>query len=380
VVLKDITDRKQAEEKMARSEERFRMAAQNASDLIYEVDLATGELQWFGDIEGMLGYQPGECRKELTFWKESLHPEDRASVFSGLEEAVKNRACFSKEYRIRRKDGSYLTWHDRATVLCDIDGRPLKLIGVCADMTERRKMQNMVLQSEKMAAVGQLAGGVAHEINNPLGIILGFSQSLVRRLKEGEAMAVPLKSIEREAIRCKGLVQDLLTFSRASRQERESGVDVNAAIQGSLSLIEARAKTANVEIVAETDPALPRVTANKNQLQQVIINLANNAMDAMPKGGTIFLRTRPSQTRDGGVEIQVQDTGSGVPSEIRGKIFEPFFTTKDVGKGTGLGLSLVYEIVKKHDGTIELDSEQGKGTTFTVFLPQEAAEHEPSSV
>jgi signal transduction histidine kinase len=233
---------------------------------------------------------------------------------------------------------------------------------------ELQRLRNQLAQSEKMASVGQLAGGVAHEINNPLGIILGFSQSVVERLKDGDPLAFPLKSIEREAVRCKTLVQDLLTFSRASNAGFSPDVSINETIQESLSLIHSRAKMVNVEIVTELDPELPNVVANKNQLQQVVINLANNAIDAMPKGGKVFLRSRKSQN-PGHVEIHVQDTGPGISKDIQSKIFEPFFTTKEVGKGTGLGLSLVHEIVEKHRGSIKLDSAAGQGALFTVCLP-----------
>ncbi|MBI3307680.1 MAG: PAS domain S-box protein [Candidatus Omnitrophica bacterium] len=236
------------------------------------------------------------------------------------------------------------------------------------DITERKRLEHMVLQSEKMAAIGQLAGGVAHEINNPLGIILGFSQNIVKRVKPGDPFELPLKSIEREAVRCKNLVQDLLTFSRIGKVEKES-IDLKEAIEGALSLVLAQSKIKNVELIKEFTE-VPRVIANKNQIQQVIINLSNNAMDAMPKGGKLIIRLKKTKMeQQDGVEIQVADTGQGIPPEIRSKIFNPFFTTKDIGKGTGLGLSLVYEIVEKHQGVIRFDSEVGKGTVFQLFLP-----------
>jgi signal transduction histidine kinase len=237
------------------------------------------------------------------------------------------------------------------------------------EIEERKKLEKMVLQSEKMAAVGQLAGGVAHEINNPLGVILGFAQGVVKRLPPGDALEMPLKSIEREALRCKHLVQDLLTFSRVGQSEKEP-TDINQMIEGSLSLILAQAKIKNVEFTKYFDPNLPLTKANKNQLQQVIVNLANNAMDAMPNGGNLTIRTKKKTLKDKPViEIEVQDTGQGIPHDILNKIFEPFFTTKDVGKGTGLGLSLVFEIIQKHDGVVEVNSTVGTGTVFRIFLP-----------
>ncbi|MFA6434406.1 MAG: ATP-binding protein [Elusimicrobiales bacterium] len=250
----------------------------------------------------------------------------------------------------------------------EIKGRKV-VLGLFRDVTERKRMEATMIQSEKMSAVGQLAAGVAHEINNPLVVILGFAQSVCKRLKESDPLVTPLKTIEREAVRCKHLVQSLLVFSRQSSSEEREETDLNVMIGDCIALISARTKTSNIELAVHSAPGLPKITANKNHLQQVIINLANNAIDAMPKGGTLTISTSLSGLRPGQLEIQVRDTGTGIPREIQKKIFEPFFTTKEVGKGTGLGLSLVYEIINKHGGTIELESESGRGTAFIVSLP-----------
>jgi signal transduction histidine kinase/HAMP domain-containing protein len=234
---------------------------------------------------------------------------------------------------------------------------------------ELKSAQSQLLQSEKMAAIGQLAGGVAHEINNPLGVILGFAQAVVKRLQPQDPFEMPLRSIEREALRCKTLVQDLLTFSRTSRIDKEE-TQANEMIMTALGLVFAQAKVNNIELVQELSPDLPKISVNKSQIQQVIINLCNNAMDAMPARGKLTVRAKKSVWESRGViEIQVEDTGHGIPKEIQGKIFEPFFTTKEVGKGTGLGLALVYEIIQKHQGWIQVNSEVGKGTIFTIQLP-----------
>jgi signal transduction histidine kinase len=220
-----------------------------------------------------------------------------------------------------------------------------------------------------MAAVGQLAGGVAHEINNPLGVILGFSQSLMRTVKADDPVHMPLASIEREAKRCKSLVQDLLTFSRVNKLERET-CDLNEVVSSALTLVAAQTKVQDIELKRNLDEKMPPVRISRNQIQQVLVNLCTNAIDAMPRGGTLSVSTLfPDEMRGDYVQIRVADTGTGIPKEIVGNIFEPFFTTKEVGKGTGLGLSLVYEIVNKHHGTIDVESEVGQGTTFKVNLP-----------
>jgi signal transduction histidine kinase len=226
-----------------------------------------------------------------------------------------------------------------------------------------------VAQSEKMSAVGRLAAGVAHEINNPLGIILGFAQSAAQDVRKEDALALPLRTIEREAFRCRKLVQDLLTFSRAGNKEAREVVDLNSSLEPSLSLVETQIRTRNISLVRELAAGLPSIRANRTQLQQALLNLATNAVDAMPKGGTLTITTALSSARPGCVEVLVRDTGAGIPKDVLGKIFDPFFTTKEVGKGTGLGLSLVYEIVERHGGSIKVESDEGKGSLFTMVLP-----------
>jgi len=231
---------------------------------------------------------------------------------------------------------------------------------------ENENLHDKLHQSEKMAAVGQLAGGVAHEINNPMTIILGYAQIVLKRVKAEDPVSKPLLAIEKEAIRCKKLIDNLLTFSRASKMVKQS-VSVNKAIKEAIALIEVQTKIRNVEIVVTYGENLPDTLIDVNQIQQIMINLCNNAMDAMPEGGTIKVNTAQE---DKFIKITVADTGMGISEENKKKLFEPFFTTKEVGKGTGLGLSICYEITKKHNGEISVDSELGKGTTFTIRLPK----------
>ena len=236
---------------------------------------------------------------------------------------------------------------------------------------ENEKLMAKLLQSEKIAAIGKLGAGVAHEINNPVGIILGFSQSVVRNMKAGDPLYMPLKSIEREAIRCKKLVADLLTFSRSSKGNMELS-DLNEVVDIPMSLIAAEARTRNIEIVRRYTPELPELPLDRSRIQQVVVNLCNNAMQAMGEdGGTITIGTR-LKTMEGSpvaVELFITDTGTGMTEEVKKHLFELFFTTKEVGKGTGLGLSLCYDIVQRHNGSIDVESEEGKGSTFLVTIP-----------
>lgn len=238
------------------------------------------------------------------------------------------------------------------------------------DITEERRLQLEVIQTEKMAAIGILAGGVAHEINNPLGGILAFTQLLLKdsRDQKNEELTADLKEIENAAIRCKKIVSDLLDFSRMSKDKEYAPVDVNKLIQNVIPFIRSEIKSLNVDLEMEVQEDIPKVQGIANRLQQVFLNLMTNACHAMPKGGKLKLTTGVTRDRKR-VVVRVRDTGEGIPGDIQDRIFDPFFTTKMPGKGTGLGLSISYRIIREHGGTIEVDSNEGRGATFTILLP-----------
>ena len=245
---------------------------------------------------------------------------------------------------------------------------------------ERAHTADRIAASMRLIAVGQLAAGVAHELNNPLSVILGFSQSALRQPITDDSLRTSFKAIERESQRCRRLVQDLLAFSRLPKPGRvmEDPVQVS---EGALSLVEAQARIQHVELIRDFDADLPMVYVDKHRIQQLLINLCMNAVDAMPKGGRLTVQLKRTQGTPGSavVEIRIVDIGTGIPAEIREKIFEPFFTTKEPGKGTGLGLSLVREIIKEHDGRLEVISKQGEGTTFVIRLVADPRPHGPGS-
>ncbi len=226
--------------------------------------------------------------------------------------------------------------------------------------------QQELLHKERLASMGQLAAGVAHEINNPLGTILLFSDMLYKETSRDDPRSKDLKMIVDETNRCKNIVADLLNFSR-QQEVLAQDIDVNALISSVIEVVEHQPIFESVNFVKHLAPDLPAIQADPAQLEQVFVNLINNAAEAMGDGGTISLTTRPI---DGSfVEIKVSDTGCGIPEENLGKLFTPFFTTKALGKGTGLGLSIVYGIIKMHKGQITAQSEVGQGTTFTITLP-----------
>jgi PAS domain S-box-containing protein len=369
-LVMEAHERRWAEDALLKSEERFQLVAKATNDAVWDWDLAT-DILWCNEaVRTLFGYTSSEIGGTGTWWKSLIHPDDRLRVMNGIEAALSGRRdLWSGEYRLKRADNTYAFVLDRGTVLRDPQGKAVRLIRATTDLTDRKGMEARMLQSEKLSAMGHLAAGVAHEINNPLGVILGFAQAVLRRLPDGESpFEKPLKSIEREALRCKALVQDLLTFSRASDAEQEM-MGLNDCVDGALSLVLAQSKMSKVEMHRALADSLPPILGNRNQIQQVIINLANNAIDAMPKGGALTVKTELLvDLASAWVCLKVSDTGTGIPPEILSRIFEPFFTTKPVGSGTGLGLSLVYEIVKKHGGQVEVESKPGL-TEFCVRFP-----------
>jgi two-component system, NtrC family, sensor kinase len=252
--------------------------------------------------------------------------------------------------------------------------------------TELREAQSQLIQSEKMSAIGQLAAGVAHELNNPLGGILGYAQFALEKIrkqhgeqplpKEIESHIRYLTDIETQARRCKNIVQNLLRFSRASKAADFESVDLNRVVDDTRIFIEHQLSMHQIDLELSLDSTIPAIHGNAGQLQQVLTNLIINAMHASPPATAIKVITRHSRSLGefgGAVELLIIDQGCGIPAENLKKIFEPFFTTKEVGKGTGLGLSVSYGIIKEHGGEIKVDSMPDKGTTFTIILPVQKA-------
>jgi len=241
-----------------------------------------------------------------------------------------------------------------------------------------KETQAQLIQAEKMAAVGQLAAGVAHELNNPLGGILGYSQFALEKINQKQVSQFTqedtatflqyLKDIEQQSKRCRFIIKSLLKFSRTSRKEEFEPTDVNSLIRETLAFTRHQVEKNKVSLVERLADSLPLINGHPSQLQQVFTNLILNAVQAMPEGGTLTLASRMRQDLNA-VEISFTDTGKGISEENLDKIFEPFFTTKKVGEGTGLGLSVSYGLIKNHGGEIKVKGKKDQGTTFTVILP-----------
>jgi two-component system NtrC family sensor kinase len=241
---------------------------------------------------------------------------------------------------------------------------------------ELKEKQQQVLRQEKLASLGQMAAGIVHEINNPLSGILVYARLMLKQLRNGEIVREDaernLTKIEQEVQRCSRIIRNLLDFSRQTPPQLRR-VDMAQVIEEALLVLGHQASLQNIEVVKEYSPKAPHIEADFDQMRQVLNNLFTNSVQAMEQGGTIILRLSRGSPKDlpdakGVLKVEISDTGRGVPDENIEKLFTPFFTTKEKGSGVGLGLAVVYGIVQRHDGRIEVSSKTGKGTTFTIYL------------
>jgi PAS domain S-box-containing protein len=387
MACEDITERKRTEEALRNSEERFRIAAKSSSDLIWDWGILDGNLEWFGNIDERLGYNPGEFPRTIDAWEKIIHPDEHDRVMTALDQHLKMHKPYMEEYRVQRKDGTFCYWTDRGTAFWDEKGNPFKMIGACEDITERKRaeeentvLQEQLRQSQKMEAVGRLGGGIAHDFNNLLTIVKGYSQLSLLDLKESDPLWGNIQEIQKATQRATDLTRQLLAFSR--RQILDLKVlDLNILLR-ELDKMLRRIIGEDIELVTLLAGDLGRVKIDPGQIEQVILNLAVNSRDAMPSGGKLTIETanvvldeeyahaHVAVIPGHYVRLSISDTGVGMPRELKEKVFEPFFTTKEKGKGTGLGLSMVYGIVKQIGGNIWVYSEPGHGTTFKIYLPR----------
>ena len=381
-ILRDITERKQFERALQASEEKYRTLFESANDAIFLIEPESGAiLDANRQAIATSGYSAEELRSMLI---PDIHPqEERAKVNGIVREILEKGAIMSFEgTNLRTRDGRLIPLSISAR-LAEFSGRRV-IVSIARDITDRQraeddraKIQRQLLQAEKLAALGQLAAGVAHEINNPLATIAGCAEGLLDRASHPSLRAQPefqdfpdyLAVIEDEAYRCKEITGGLLQFVRAETADREPS-DINLLLEKSLELTSHQSRFSGLELQLELSPHLPVLQANSNRLRQVFLALAINALEACGGKGSLTVRTlmRPSQTGDE-VAIEFEDTGCGIPPELLGKIFEPFFTTKGEQRGTGLGLAICQGIVAEHGGRIEVESAVGRGSLFRVILP-----------
>ncbi len=363
-------------------EERFSLLASATDDLFYEWDPGTNRDWWNENIREILGFEVAEVQPgERQAWSTLVHPEDRDRVLPGYYGAIAGTAVIWRdEYRLRRHDGRYIWVLDRAHILRDEHGRCVRVVGAMLDISGLREARAALARSEeqlrqaaKMEAVGRLAGGVAHDFNNLLTSVIGHADLALARTRLGagtrEDITDDLLEIRAAGDRAAALTQQLLAFSRKQVLEVRV-VDLNAIITGIARMLR-RTIGEDIELVIRLVPDLGPVRADPTQMEQVLLNLAVNARDAMPDGGCLTIATTNVDPPGGAaVRIRVEDTGVGMSEEVRAHLFEPFYTTKDVGKGTGLGLATAYGIVRQSGGEISVESQTGRGSVFLIDLPQ----------
>jgi PAS domain S-box-containing protein len=261
--------------------------------------------------------------------------------------------------------GKHLTLNVSITPLVSKSNERIGRLLLFDDVTQRERMEEQMTQTEKLTSLGLLAAGVAHEVNTPLAVISNYIQMLAKQMPEGDPRQSIIDKIVKQTFRASEIVNNLLNFSRTGAAEAAS-VDVNRVVEETLSLVAHPLKASQIQVVKELGESLPPVHGSANKLQQVFLNLFLNARDAMPGGGMLEVRTG---AHNGSVEIEIADTGAGIPREDIHRIFDPFYTTKSNGRGTGLGLSVSYGIIKEHAGKIDVRSTPGKGTSFHVEFP-----------
>jgi two-component system NtrC family sensor kinase len=275
----------------------------------------------------------------------------------------------------RRKDGELIEGDLSASLIYDEKGNEIASVGIFKDLRERLKMerelreiQQALLQSEKLAAMGRLTSQIAHELNNPIYGIMNTLELLKTEIPPESKRRKILELSLSEIQRLSEMLRNMLSFSKPEEEARKR-INLNDLLEGILLMMERQMRESNVRVVLDLDSQIPEVMASTNQMRQVMLNMFKNAKEAMPNGGTLTVRTA---NEDQKVSVHIQDSGVGIPEEIRNKIFEAFFTTKQKVKGVGLGLSVCYGIIKDHGGDIKVESEEGKGTTFIISLPIES--------
>ena len=369
----------QAERRLKESEERYRLALKHAPVGIVNCDLDGRFLDFNEAFSAILGYgadellgmsfqdvtHPGDVDRWKPVWVELLGGEGKKH---------------EDEKRYVRKDGTVIMGVVRLGLIGESTGNPHQIVGIMEDVTQRRELEHRLFRAERLEVVGRLVGGVAHNFNNLMTIIMGHCVLLQRRLHADDPLRRNVEEMRRAGVGATSLTKQLLTFSRRQVLKAEV-LNLNAIIEGVLPMVE-RLIGEDVEVLTMLDPDVASVKSDRGQVEQLVLNLATNARDAMPEGGKLTIETR-NVDLDGILDhrhfqipsgryvlLAVSDNGCGMSAEIAARVFDPFFTTKEVGTGTGLGLATAYGTVKQSGGAILVDSERAHGTTFKIYLPR----------
>ncbi len=385
-IFENVTERKQFNASLLASEANLAKAQQIAHlgswDLTIskEGSVNDGQLRWSDEVFRIFGYEPGQIEVNSEVFFNAVHPDDRANVTAAIAMALRDGEDYRVDHRILRPDGTERFVHEHSEIIRDDDtGEVLRMVGTVQDITTEKELGEQLRQSQKMEAIGVLAGGIAHDFNNLLTAINGYSALTLKKMAPDDPCRHNIEEVKNAGDRAAELTSQLLAFSR-KQVLQPSVVNLNAVISNIQNMLR-RIIRENIELRVVLDSNLGNVRADAGQIEQVIMNLAINARDAMPKGGTLTIETSNVHLDEqyvshhiaiapgDFVRMTVTDTGEGIDEATRSHIFDPFFTTKEVGKGTGLGLSTVYGVVQQSGGDVTVHSELAHGTTFTIYLP-----------
>ena len=364
------------------AEQRYRTLVERLPAITYIAEVGSlGRWHFVSpQIESMLGFSADEWLSDSGIWMRCIHEDDRQIALAAEKRVQQTGELYQAEYRMCARDGRILWFRDEANLLEAPDGSIPLMQGVLYDITEYKRLEDQLRQAQKMEAVGQLAGGVAHDFNNLLMVIQAHADRILGQLPQTNSCYADAVEIHNATTRAASLTSQLLAFSRKQVLQPKV-LDLGAVLTEVGKMLE-RLLGATITLRLEIHPEIGKIKVDRSQLEQAILNLAVNARDAMPAGGTLAIQARNvhfSETQvwrhsslppGSYVVLTISDTGVGIEPDAQSRIFEPFFTTKAPGKGTGLGLSMVYGVVKQSDGAITVESVLGRGTTFKIFLPK----------
>ena len=367
-IIMDLTERVATEQELQEAQRTLSTLLKNLPGMVYRCE---NDRDWTLEFispscQDLTGYPPEKFvqSREVSYGRDVMLQEDRERVWQEVQEALKDRKPFQSSYRIRTVEGSVKWVWEQGCGIFSEAGEVVGIEGYVVDITQQRALEDQLRKTERLAELGTLASGMAHEIGTPMNVILGRAELLMRKAQD-ERTRKGLETIVTQVERITKIMNQLLSFARKRPAVRQA-VNLEAVMIDVLDVLQERLGKQHIQVKKTVSPHLPKVLADPDHMNQVLLNLILNACQAMGDGGTLSLALHPT---DDAVELTVQDTGSGIAQEQLAKIFDPFFSTKAVGEGTGLGLTVVHGILQEHQGAIRVTSVPGQGTTFIVSLP-----------
>ncbi len=385
-----IEAQNRAQQALSQSESRYRLIAEQTGQVVYDWDVESGKISWAGAIETITGFSHDEFKKiNVKDWEQMIHPQDRSKAMADLDMAFKAGSKYIVEYRLQRRDGSYIFIEDNGIFIKNDRNGSIQMLGTMRDITEhkqaeeeQRSLQDKLEKSQRMESLAILAGGVAHDLNNMLGPVVGYSELLLMNMPPDSKDAGKVRRIMKSAQDAADVIQDLLTLARRGRYEMKS-LNINQVVFSffeSTGFNRLKERYGNVELKTSLAESLSPIKGSRQHLEKVLMNLATNACEAMPAGGILTIETEEKYMEallggSGNIDkgqyilLRVKDSGHGVDKSDLHRIFEPYFSKKHLGhSGSGLGLSVVYGVVKDHGGYYDIISEPQKGTEFILYF------------